>query len=383
MDDVTAFRNDLFTRICIALQLTDTQFKTAERAYETIGELLDADERLAKLHPRIYPQGSMALRTTVKPRGQVEYDLDMVLEVDGVEGMSPKWLYTVVKDCLEAHERYAKMLIPRPRCLRLEYANLFHLDIVPARSHIRLRPPFIEVPEAPSGDGQLHKWVTSNPRDFVKWFGQQCEKTSLTLLEKADQERLPQPVVAHQKPVLARAVQLFKRHRDVIFGSSPDAPSSIVLTTLAGTFYEGEAYVELTLLRVLDEIERFIARDPQLSSLRNPAGMEEGLCANWSQERCAKFATFVRNFRAQLLALTKIQGISNIAAKLRHLFGEDTLGKQEDVVSKAINEYVEEAINKPREAGTLSYVRSAGLSTVAGAGNAIAKNTFYGGKSEN
>jgi hypothetical protein len=380
MDEIADFRDDLFGRICVALQLTPTQFQSAERSYNAVGVWLGEDERLSRLHPRIYAQGSMALLTTVKPRGRVEYDLDMILEIDGVNGLTPKWLYDAVKDRLGAHTLYRTMLEPHPRCLRLEYANQFHLDIVPARTHARLGAPFIEIPQKPDQDGELHNWITNNPKGFVKWFKSQCKKTSLIALEKAEQERLPEPVLAHEKPVLARAVQLLKRHRDVVFGNASDAPSSIVLTTLAGTFYQGESSVQDALIHILERIAQLAEADTLLTSVSNPACPDQKLCANWTSSQCAKFANFVRTFRRRLLVLATIQGVEKIAAELRSLFGDETLGQKDDMVSKAILEYVDETVNKARDSKALRFVQSGGLSTVAGAGISVPKNTFYGRK---
>jgi hypothetical protein len=380
MDEVAGFRGNLLEKICVALQLTETQFQSAERSYNAVGRWLGEDERLAELHPRIFPQGSMALLTTVKPRGQVQYDLDMVLEVDGADGLTPKWLYDAVKDRLDAHDLYRTMLKPRPRCLRLDYANQFHLDIVPARTHPRLGAPFIEIPQKPDQDGELHNWITNNPKDLVKWFKLQCEKRSLSIFEKAAQEPLPKPVLAHEKPVLACAVQLFKRHRDVVFGAASDAPSSILLTTLAGTFYQGEPSIEETLVHILGRIARLTEVDPQFTSVCNPACTDQNLCAKWTLTQCAHFANFVCTFGRKLRDLTTIRGVDKIAAELRNLFGDETLGQKNDVVSKAIMEYVDETVNKARDSGALRFVESVGLSTVATSGTSIPKHTFYGRK---
>lgn len=378
MDETVDFRNNLLAKICAALQLTDAQFQSAERSYQAVGDWLGEDEWLSMLHPRIYPQGSMALLTTVKPFGRVEYDLDMILEIDGVTELTPKWLYNAVKNRFNAHELYRTMLELHCRCLRLVYAGKFHLDIVPARTHVLLGAPFIQIPQKPDQDGELHNWITNNPKGFGGWFKKQCEKTSLTILEKAAQEPLPTPVVAHKKPVLALAVQLFKRQRDVAFGNASDKPSSIVLTTLAGTFYQGEQSVEGALLHIVDCIAQLVESDSLLTSINNPVCSDQKLCASWTAHQCAKFADFVRTFRRKLRNLVTIRGVDKIAAELRSLFGEETLGHRGDLVSKAISEYVDETVNKARGSGTLRYVHSAGLSTTGTAGISIQRNTFHG-----
>ncbi|MBS3821660.1 MAG: hypothetical protein KGY81_07860, partial [Phycisphaerae bacterium] len=61
---------------CQVLQLTDTQFKTAEERYAGIARHLQRDDGPnAQFRPSLYPQGSMALRTTIRPVGREEFDL--------------------------------------------------------------------------------------------------------------------------------------------------------------------------------------------------------------------------------------------------------------------------------------------------------------------
>jgi hypothetical protein len=378
VDLIFDFRNSLLTKICNALQLTGTQFTAAESAYMAVGKLLGDDGRFDGLNPRIYPQGSMSLQTTVRPRGRVEYDLDLIFEIDCVEGLTPKLLYEAVRDCLRAHALYGKMLETHSRCLRLTYENEFHLDIVPARTHPNLGVPFIEIPQKPDQRGELHSWVKNNPKGFVQWFKAACNKKFI-LMEKAVQEPLPPPVPSHEKPVLAQAVQLLKRQRDVVFDNADDAPSSIVLTTLAGTFYQGEQFLENTLTQVLDRIGLLAESDKFFMSVINPVCNDQKLCENWTPDQCTKFADFVRTFRHKLQKLSSMQGVDEIGAALRDLFGDETLG-QKDVVSKAIVEYVDETVNKARKSDQLRFTKAGALSTVAGAGIGVQRNTFYGGE---
>ena len=66
-------------RLCERLEPSSTQADRAKTSYEAVGQwLADAeDDWLAS--SRIYLQGSTALGTTVKPIGQNEHDVDLVL----------------------------------------------------------------------------------------------------------------------------------------------------------------------------------------------------------------------------------------------------------------------------------------------------------------
>jgi len=74
--------DDLLERICSKLQITPAQHQIAQDRYETIGSWLAAEESLlARFGPVIYPQGSLRIGTTVRPRTGEEFDLDLVCEV--------------------------------------------------------------------------------------------------------------------------------------------------------------------------------------------------------------------------------------------------------------------------------------------------------------
>ncbi len=369
MDSPKEFLDNVMERICRGLQITDSQYSAAKERYRAVGEwLADEESPLAKLSPSIYPQGSMALQTTVKPRAREEYDLDMVLHVATFAG-EPTGLYQAAYRRLMAHGEYAKRLETRSRCIRIIYAKQFHLDIVPARLDRTRGGSCIEVP-----DHTLKCWKPSNPRGYLKWFESRCAQ--LIALERAEISPLPDNTPAHDKPVLKRAVQLLKRHRDVLFEGHDGAPSSMVLTTLAGIFYQGETSLTQALSTILNGVVRAIRTNwPKRIKITNPSNHAEDLCESWTDQNYQNFFTFIRNFRDSVETLVSEQGVDRIGTELEALFGDETLGG-EDVASMAIRGYVEEVKGK-REAGGLR-LRASSLTMAAGAGLPIPRNTFYG-----
>ena len=126
--------DDLLERICSKLQITPTQHEQADDRYRAIGDWLEAEgSPLARAKPVIYPQGSLRIGTTVRPLTRREYDLDLVceLELDWRRIPNPVILLDVVEMRLKDHETYRTMLERKNRCIRVKYANQFHLDILP------------------------------------------------------------------------------------------------------------------------------------------------------------------------------------------------------------------------------------------------------------
>ncbi len=120
-DSATAQLDQLLQEVTVALQLTPTQYRLAEERYRAVGSWLgDPASTLAGLRPIIYPQGSMALQTTVKPREAEEFDLDLVLQVEPIS-QDPLALYKRVYRRLADHGAYVQKLERMKRCIRLNY----------------------------------------------------------------------------------------------------------------------------------------------------------------------------------------------------------------------------------------------------------------------
>src|SRR6185437_13484850 len=171
--------DDLIAEICAALQISPSHFERAVRSYEAVGKWLGADDSpLASFRPLIYPQGSMALQTTVRPWTDDDtYDVDLVLEMRAPY-KAPMALYAMVERRLRAHDAYARLIELKRRCIRLNYRDdggVFQMDVLPARPDELRGGTCIEVPDR----GEPTIWQPSNPRGYFKWFEAQATRTDL------------------------------------------------------------------------------------------------------------------------------------------------------------------------------------------------------------
>jgi hypothetical protein len=85
------------------------------------------------------------------------------------------------------------------------------------------------------------------------------------------------------KTPLQRAIQLLKRHRDVMFADNPDvAPISMILTNLAGHAYGGEADVYGAVRGILARMLNYVrAERPRVP---NPTHPDEDYADKWSKD---------------------------------------------------------------------------------------------------
>lgn len=335
--------DELVAEVCLTLQISPTQFDLARQHYEAVGDWLSRPgSPLADLGPRIYPQGGMALRTTVRPREREEYDLDMVLEVRPTDS-DPMVFYEQVHDRLADHGDYEPRLERMKRCLRLRYPHDFHLDILPARLDKARHAPNIEVP-----DTKLECWMPSNPLGYIAWFEHKCNVAAV-LKAAREQLPLPPPLSEQLAKVLRQAVQLIKRRRDNVFRNRDTAPRSVVLTTLAGEHYAGSGSLVGALEQILAAIDQQIALwSPRPIEVRNPTNPDELFSESWSNPaEYEAFVRFVRDFRVELAALRVAEGLHELSSRLDRMFGDD-LGEA------AVRSYTKR-IADAKAAGTIRF----------------------------
>ena len=91
-------------------------------------------------------------------------------------------------------------------------------------------------------------------------------------------------VPAYQlKTPLQRAIQLLKRHRDVMFADNPEvAPISMILTNLSGQAYNGETDVYLAVRGILNRMLDFVHQDGPF--VPNPTHPAEDYADKWSTD---------------------------------------------------------------------------------------------------
>jgi hypothetical protein len=363
----TTYLDALLEEVCIALQLTDGQFDLAERRYHVIGDWLAADGSvLASFSPRVYPQGSIALQTTVRPRRDhdenAEFDIDLVCELDAFH-LTPMQLFNLVGQRLAQHETYRRMLEPLKRCWRLNYQGEFHLDVLPAVPDPARGRSSVCVP-----DRDLRGWCPSNPRGFAQWFN---ERAAFRALVERKAEPLPPNDTALVRPPLKRVVQLLKRRRDMFFGASDLAPRSVVLTTLAALGYQPVPSVSDMLGPILEQL-RVVGGGGVAPAVPNPTNQAENFAEAW-QRNPAAFAAYRRFVDAFAMEWKEVSGLSGYVAiqqRLGQLFGEEPTRRA--VVALA------ERMDRARNAGKLRVGSGVGLTVLTPRSHPIPRHDFHG-----
>lgn len=344
--------DDLLDAICEKLQLSPTEYQLAEQRYEGIGTYLDRHKLLSPFRPRVYPQGSVVLGTTVRPKGRQEHDIDLVceLQIEPSAVPNPVAVLDLVQQSIQESEVYRRLTERKNRCICLNYVGKFHLDILPACPDRSSGGTCVVVP-----DCRAQAWKASNPEGYAAWFKSRCEAGATALLARA--ANLPKPEAVADKAPLKLAVQLAKRARDVQFSNDADlAPRSVILTTLFAIHYSGEESTFQAVDNILSGILRSMPATARLVVL-NPMNAQEDFSESWREQRLYfAFLSFLREFSASWQELRTASGIQNIKAILEKLFGEDITSDVVQDQVKRLNEARAQSSLGIAGAGILTHV---------------------------
>lgn len=305
----------------------------------------------------------------MKPRGECEYDIDLVceLQIDWNRISNPVEVLDLVESRLREHGDYRRMLTRKNRCLRIEYANEFHLDILPACPNPSAGMFSVMVP-----DRAAKTWKHSNPKGYANWFEWSAAERQAEF--KKGIEPVPEQESVSDLAPLKRAVQLIKRNRDIVFESKPGlAPISIVLTTLAAQHYQGEQTVSAALMGILNGIVSSVPGSDRLYVL-NPTNPLEDFSERWDSEpqTYRSFISLMRTFRDEWAQVAMVSGLGKVKSTLERLFGEK-------LANEVFTDHLK-AFQPEREAGRLAVEKGTGRVVASSVASSvpIRSNTFYG-----
>ena len=242
-------------------------------------------------------QGSYALRTLIKPvDDNDEYDADIQI----VMNPSPNWelkdYVNQVNRTLSGNKTYADKLRLKNRCVTVDYAGDFHLDVVPrvtinGKHYICNRTN--------------NKFEETDGNGYRDWFNDKNRITGGNL---------------------KRVVRLLKHLRD---DKNSFRAKSILLTTLSGNTIrtsdegtEGVSTVADTLETVLSRMNDYLQRHPNMPEIKNPVLLAENFNRHWAQQNYTNFRNRIQTY-ARIARQAKAEPSTEKAIKLwQELFGE-------------------------------------------------------------
>ncbi len=367
---IKQYTESILMGICQKLQLTPYLYEQATERYNTIARIIKEDPTFRTTKLNIYPQGSFRLKTTIKPLSDEEYDLDFVAELPSQSEMSPQELYNHIARILRNDGIHNNKIELKSRCVRVKYANDFHMDIMPGKL-VNESTHEIIVP-----DKKLSSWYhRSNPIAFADWFENQARTQILfeanqTRYTQANIEKVTEQEIAERLEPLRRAIQLVKRYRDVYCDKNGTEPvRSIVLCTLMGNITSFTGNTLDIIYSFCNHVNTLIARSGgKPFEVYNPV-VQEKLTEKWEEGN--NYNDFVAMMKALTSDVNKLRtySINSDANRIiKSMFGET-------VTNSVIKDYAI-TLNEARKSENLS-VSSSGTLNTNSYGVPVKKNTFY------
>ena len=350
--------SQLLELIAKALGISDSHYQQAEQRYESIGKWLERDESMvANYNPETYPQGSFALGTVTKPIFDTEeYDLDLVSQLNlKKDKITQEYLKKLLGYEVQSYTRANNMNSPAKegrRCWTLSYAEgaQFHMDILPAIPDVESFKLLLESQgHSPSiwadfaiaitdNTWSTYKlidpdWPRSNPKGYAAWFRSRMEtefNERRELLARSLHARVEDVPEYKVKTPLQRAIQILKRHRDMMFLNDPDnKPISIIITTLAAHAYNNESDLLDALQNLVKSMPCYIRSLNGVIWIPNPVNPLENFADKWREhpQRKENFDRWLKQAQQDLDHALTLGDIPCIGESLKKPLGERVINE--------------------------------------------------------
>lgn len=351
--------NDVLDKIANSLDISEGYYVKADKRYKAVGVWLCREESTVRgFEPSVYAQGSFRLGTVIKPLSDKDdYDIDLVCELKNLS--KSQISQSVFKKNIGMEVRlYAKAQnMNNPveegrRCWTMNYADeaQFHLDILPALPDsdsfgVLLKSRNFDSYDAhnksiaitdrtsPKYESISDDWPRSNPKGFAEWFQERMivrfdeRRSVLAKSLRLNIEEVPDYKI---KTPLQKAIQLMKRHRDLMFQKDKDnKPISIIITTLAAKAYDNEADLLETLLKIVINMQSYIEKRGDLYWIGNPVNPFENFADKWSEHPTRKenFFSWLNQLKTDINTVANLEDEEEIGEYLRYKFGVNIVDK--------------------------------------------------------
>ena len=257
---------------------------------EFLSQNLDSFEKVER-------QGSYALHTIIKPvqDGQ-EYDADILLFMKYEDSKTPKEYIDELRDCLRRSKVYDEKAKRKTRCVMLDYAGDFHLDIVPCV-------------EKPSGrkyvcNYQTDEFEETDGTGYRNWLNEKTRITSGNLKR------------------VTRLLKFLRGHKGNF------TAKSILLTTLIGKTVLGEYdaknfnSVAEALKTVSNRINKFLQDNPTMPTVNNPVLPSEDFTRHWDEKKYTHFRKMFDIYNTRINEAYDATEHNDSVKKWRKVFGE-------------------------------------------------------------
>lgn len=114
------------------VNLDATRIKTLHSRVSAVNTFIAGHEDLENVvTDDVIPQGSFAHKTIIRPYSGNDFDADVLVPMDEQDDWEPKDYTQSLYKALQSSARYRDKVALGKRCVKLDYAGDFHIDLVP------------------------------------------------------------------------------------------------------------------------------------------------------------------------------------------------------------------------------------------------------------
>lgn len=297
------FVDDFDSFLRTVVNLNQGRLDLLQKRVDAIDSFLAEEETFEPIFLATIPAGSWAHRTIIKPVADNDgFDADVLLHVEEQEEWQAKDYLEELYDAFRGSSTYKPLAHRHTRCVRIDYAGEFHIDVVPYLEQGGLY--YVTNRLEPEETG---KFEESNPEAFNAWIDERQRVTNGTFI---------------------KVVRLLKYLRDF---KNTFTCKSIILTTLLGeqvneieaSLYP-ERYTDVpstlnTLLRKLAD-----SLPESMPDILDPAGTGDNFSERYKEGwDYANFRTQLRRYADKVQAAFEATDRDTSIARWQEVFGPE------------------------------------------------------------
>ncbi|MFB7114529.1 cyclic GMP-AMP synthase DncV-like nucleotidyltransferase [Streptomyces sp. NPDC056291] len=256
------------------VNLSEARLQSLDSRVNSVSNFLKSGENpISSRYIGVIPQGSYAHRTMINPVGKYdEFDADVLLEleenVDWTAGDYVEELYKVFR----SSGKYVHMVSRHAHCVKVDYANEFHIDVVP---YLRRHGSYYVT----NRDDDVFE--LTNPEGFNEWLDEKNRTAGGRLV---------------------KVIRLFKYLRDY---KNTFSAKSIILNILLGgrvnsvlLLGDPKRYCDLptAFINILSDLNDYLRGNPVMPSLDDPSCPGQNFNHRWSEDQYQNFRDKVARY---------------------------------------------------------------------------------------
>lgn len=281
------------------VNLNSSRITTLDERTETITNLLRDSEEFKENFVDIIPQGSYAHKSIIKPvKATHEFDADILLYLEEYSDWEAENYVQELYQFFRNNSTYRDKVSRKTRCVTIQYANDFHIDVVPFLE--RHGEKFVT-------NRHENKFELTNPEKYTEWLD---ERNRIT------------------KHHFVKVIRLLKYIRDY---KQTFSIKSIILNTLLGSQVNDAALLEdencysdvpTTLYTVMKKLKVYVQYNEYIPTIADPGETGENFGDRWDQDGWEVFRTKMIYYSDKVTAAYEEIDKEKSVCKWQEIFGE-------------------------------------------------------------